>query len=142
MRINEYPLSSSFDINDILLKDGVDGTKTIRVEDAAKELQRIGKTIQTEELVEGDAISTLRNGAYFVTGTFKIAPNDTSVITVISPPNLYIVGDGCVKEITDQKMVDYVIENGESTIDAYIKDSTLPEYLATTQEVKDIFGID
>ena len=37
MKVTEYPKVSSFDANDILLKDGPNGTKTIMIPDAAKE---------------------------------------------------------------------------------------------------------
>ncbi len=43
-RITEYTAVSSFDENDVLIKDGTNGTKIISVENAASEFKRLGGT--------------------------------------------------------------------------------------------------
>ena len=52
-KITEYALATRFDSNDVLLKDGSAGTKTIKASDAAKEFAGLVSSIQHRNVYRG-----------------------------------------------------------------------------------------
>lgn len=57
-KITEYTLATRFDANDVLLKDGTNGTKTIKASDAAKEFAGLVSAIQHRNVYRGKNLGT------------------------------------------------------------------------------------
>lgn len=57
-KITEYTSATRFDANDVLIKDGIAGTKTIKASDAAKEFAGLVSAIQHRNVYRGKNLGT------------------------------------------------------------------------------------
>lgn len=94
-KLTEYPQATSFDQNDILIKDGTNGTKKIAVEDAAIEfaaLGGLGPEIQAiNDFIFGEPLTGWSEPGYFIK-TNEAPINVNSPSTASSTPNVrYLV---------------------------------------------------
>lgn len=164
MKITEYPIAQFFDANDVLIKDGTNGTKQIKASDAVyalfdpipemhKEIFRgksLGSTFTTaqQQAIENGSFHDLWLGDYWESGGIKYRIVDFNYYNkyfsaatpsgASSMPNhLVVMPDGPIVEDTVQI-------NSALTSTSYSNWSfrTSSEFSTTTSTITSFFGSD